>query len=160
MGNQMGDNYVTVDLCAVKEEKISKLMDSLLDRINYLAIAEEKSLDNLKDIMNIMSAAQNQALATAKMEMDRRLEGMNEFRKQLSEQVDTFVDKGYYEIQHKFVIDRLDRQRTRVDELQLWRSALEGKSSWSNFIAVVALAVSVLFGILHFVSGIAAVGRP
>ena len=87
------------------------------------------------------------SISNAKDDMERRLAAMNEFRTQLEKQADNFLDRGYYEIQHKMLVDKLEN-------LKQWRDIQEGKASWTNLLAVLAIAVSVIFGILHFLTGL------
>jgi hypothetical protein len=151
----MMDACESTAICDVRAEGCSRRMDAILDRINSLAELQEKSIAHLTKVIDLMATAQRDALDAAKVEMDRRLENMNEFRSQLTHQASTFVDKSYYGIQHQNLIDRSDRERSRLDDLYLWRSAQQGRASWTNFVAAAALLVSIVFGILHFLTSIA-----
>ena len=104
-------------------------------------------LEDTRKLFLIQIESMDKAVAQAKDEMDRRLEGMNQFRAQLERQTDTFMDKGYYDVQHKALTDK-------IELLMNWKNIQEGKSSWTNLLAVLAIAVSVIFGILHFISGL------
>jgi hypothetical protein len=48
------------------------------------------------------------AVDVAKAEIDRRLADMNEFRKQLTDQAETFVLKELYDREHDALIKRID----------------------------------------------------
>ena len=146
--------YMSTAICDVRAQGCSARMDAILDRINILADLQDKDIAHLTKVIDLMALSQQDALKAAKVEMDRRLDNMNEFRAQLTAQAGTFVDKEYYSIQYQNLIERLDRARARTDDLMLWRSGLQGKTSWTNFVAVVALLVSIVFGILHFLSNI------
>ena len=94
--------------------------------------------------------AMEKSILQAKVDMERRLEGMNEFRAQLERQADTFLDKGYYTLEHKNMMDK-------VEILIRWKDRSEGKASWTNLMAAAALAISALVGLfplLHFLTGV------
>ena len=96
----------------------------------------------IKEIDNL-----HKSIDTAKAELERRLESMNEFRSQLEKQAKTFLDKGYYDLQHGILLDRLN-------SLQRSKDIQDGRSSISNYIAGAAILISLIFGMLHFVAGL------
>jgi hypothetical protein len=49
--------------------------------------------EHLKTLINLKTESIERATNIAKAEVDRRLEGMNEFREQLKEQTGTFITK-------------------------------------------------------------------
>lgn len=53
----------------------------------------EREIKHLEGKIDLINADSKDALAAAKTEMDRRLEGMNAIRKQLEDQAKTFVRK-------------------------------------------------------------------
>ena len=69
--------------------------------------------------------------------LDIRLEGMNAVRQQLTRQEGVFLTKDRYESQHQALIDR-------IGNLENWRSGLEGKTSRSNLISIVAVVVAIV----------------
>jgi len=151
---QMEDPKCFPSICDVRAEGCSRRMDAIIERIDMVAASQKASLDHLTKVIDLMSASQKNALDNAKVDMDRRLEAMNEFRSQLTKQAGTFVDRDYYGIQHQNLVDRSDRERSRLDDLFMWRSEMQGKTSWVNFMSAIALLVSIIFGVLHFVTNL------
>ena len=96
----------------------------------------------IKEIDNL-----HKSIDTAKAELERRLESMNEFRSQLEKQSKTFLDKDYYDLQHGILLDR-------INSLQRSRDIQDGRSSISNYIAGAAILISLIFGMLHFIAGL------
>ena len=79
-----------------------------------------------------------------KSEMDRRLEGMNEFRRQLDKQANTFITR----IEHDSVCDR-------IKSLELSRAELSGKASQSSVITTTIIAsLGILIGVIGLVLAI------
>ena len=64
------------------------------------------------------SDAAEKATILAKAEIDRRLEGMNEFREQLSKQADSFITRSDFANHSK-----------EIESLKLSRAELSGKAS-------------------------------
>lgn len=78
------------------------------------------------------------ALNLARRELDRRLEGMNEFREQLRAQANTFMTIKEYDIAHK----ELER---RIRALEENKSNLEGRM-W----IIPSIIVLIQLGLLVF----------
>jgi hypothetical protein len=70
----------------------------------------EKIADKEKQTI-LQVAAIKESLAVAKVELDRRLAMMNEFRQQLTDQAATFINRD----EHNALISRID---TKVDNLE------------------------------------------
>ena len=64
----------------------------------------EKELEGLCKRTDLRFAAYEKALEAAKIEMDRRLEGMNEFRAQLDAQTRTFCSKD----ELRYEVEKID----------------------------------------------------
>jgi hypothetical protein len=86
--------------------------------------------------------AAEKAVLLARDDMNRRLEGMNEFRQQLEKQTATFVDKSYYDVEHRSLREELNRLRE-------WKNIQDGKSSWTNLAAFGSLIVAMVAVVLH-----------
>lgn len=69
--------------------------------------------------------ATQEALTAATSALEKRLEGMNEFREQLTEQTRTFLSRNEYEGKHEALIGRiavLERQSERAaGSIATWR---------------------------------------
>jgi len=101
----------------------------------------------LEKMSCVKADAVERALSVAKEEMNRRLEGMNGFRKQLEKQTNSFVDKGYYDLEHRNL-------RAELDLLREWKQIQVGKSSTTNLLAAVSMLLSFIVAVLHFFPGV------
>ena len=127
-----------------------------------LGNCKEHCKDKFIDVYNTMEIlveGQNKSIKTAKVEMDRRLEGMNEFRAQLEKQTGTFVDRKEMELMSTRTDERLSKlERSaekwitneivsakydkRIEELAAKKNNLDGKMV--AVIAFICAVVSVL----------------
>ena len=85
--------------------------DSKNNNTCYLHSGIRAEIDSMKN-----------ALDLARRELDRRLEGMNEFREQLKNQAATFIIRESYEISYKGLERRLRVLETKKSNLEgrLW----------------------------------------
>ena len=81
----------------------------------------------------------------AKIDMDRRLEGMNQFRAQLEKQAGTFLTRDRFDGEHKILSDR-------INDIIQWKSSQEGKQSRANIISILALIVTIIFSFAHTIT--------
>jgi NifB/MoaA-like Fe-S oxidoreductase len=89
----------------------------------------------------------DEALKLAAESLENRLEHMNEFRKQLNDQANTFLTKEIFEAKHLLIWQQ-------VDDLRLSKAKLEGKASQQAvnlalFIGVFSLLASLVDIIAH-----------
>jgi len=94
-------------------------------QLKALCIKIELQMDMIEKSINV-----------AKNEMDRRLEGMNEFRNQLSSQAQTFISKREVEL----IMEKIDG---RIGYLEKRGNVTEGSKVWSNHIITVLISVFV-----------------
>jgi len=87
--------------------------------------------------MEMISNAQEKALNVAKNELERRLEGMNEFRDKLDEQANTFVGKT----ESKLEVEKLITRIVLLEKIVNYR---EGSKHWSDHIVTVIIAFAVM----------------
>ena len=77
-----------------------------------ISIDEKKYIDGrfreFEKRQKIIDAKNHEAMVEAKKEMDRRLEGMNEFRAQLTEQTRTFIRRDEYQLSEKLINQKYD----------------------------------------------------
>lgn len=64
--------------------------------------------EHFEKICNEKMCAQKEALSLARESLEKRLEHMNEFRSQLSEQSITFMTKDIYEARHKELTSKIE----------------------------------------------------
>ena len=104
----------------------------------------ESELKALCAKMNIRFESNEKQIELAKQEMERRLEGMNEFRAQLSNQAGTFLSRTEAQLQ-------LEKLITRIVLLEKSVNFREGSRHWSDYIltAVIAGAIVVISKLMH-----------
>ena len=97
-----------------------------------------RTLDEKESKYNLQLMAMDKAVAAAKGDMDRRLEGMNEFRAQLEKQAGTFASRAEFTLR----IDNLSRQITALEKIA---NQATGSSTWSDYLITVLIAAIVSF---------------
>ena len=85
----------------------------------------------------------------AKDAVDVRLASMNEFRKALSDQSDSFLTRAEYSTQHQNLEQRFGRMDEDIRTLRESRAELQGKASQSQvnialIVAIIGIAISVI----------------
>lgn len=77
--------------------------------------------------LNLKSARLEEQLKAADLarqmavkDMERRLEGMNEFREQLTKQATTFLNREVYETNHKELCNKLEELKEEVRRRPTW----------------------------------------
>lgn len=107
---------------------------------------------SLREYFEVLIGNIKEATEQARVGMEKRLDGMNEFRDTLRDQASKFITRdevdlqidtfrSYYENQHKTLEDR-------IENLEQLKSRQEGAEAKSNIIANRALIVSVIIGVL------------
>jgi chromosome segregation ATPase len=88
-----------------------------------------------------------EAIMVAKTELERRLEGMNEFRAQLDSQTKSFVTREMM----SSTIDKIDLKTAQLDEkiasVQNDLSKSAGSSKWSDHIVTVLIGAAVVLAV-------------
>lgn len=108
---------------------------------------------SLKEFIIDKFETMEKAVITAKDALDLRLEGMNEFRKQMAEQAANFMPRSEYLIQHKSIGDRVDalqrlcddrfeRLDKRVQLVELVKSNIQGRI-WATAVMVTLIIAGV-----------------
>ena len=124
--------------CAERKEYCDKRLDDLRRYVCAQFTAIEKAAA-------LAAGELEKDVTLARAEMERRLEGMNEFRAQLEKQASTFMSRDYYDSEHRSLFNE-------VRLLREWKSQTEGAKGWSNILAAAAVLISLAVGILHFFS--------
>lgn len=68
----------------------------------------DREIKHIEDKHMIVTKENSRAVSNAKLEMDRRLAGMNEFREQLNKQSHTFLTRNEYDAKHQLVVQKVD----------------------------------------------------
>jgi len=112
-------------------EKIEAKFEFMCERFKYY-----------EDTSKIKFNAMHESILIAKEEMDRRLEGMNEFRTQLTAQANTFMPKREVEL----LMDKYDTRLKHLENISLIR---EGGSTWRDSIVTAIIAATIVL-LIHF----------
>lgn len=96
---------------------------------------------SLKEHFEVRIAALERATSVASEAMDKRLDGMNEFRDTLRDQASRFITE-------KEVISQLDAIKAQINALEKFQAIIESKASMN------AVYLSYLIGIVGLIIGI------
>ncbi len=133
---------------------------SLREYLTALISAAEKRsdarFDAMKDMVEAAFETSKEAVAKAETSVDKRLEGMNEFRDQLSEQANNFVTKDSLGSLVEKLEVQIDRNREDLDSLSKRIDVREGEIAGSKVtygnIAAMLGTFAVILGIMIFLS--------
>lgn len=108
----------------------------------------ERILDERDDRYEQRSQAQEKALEVASAAINRRLEGMNEFRDALRDQTASLLPRAEYTAQQKALIDRMEAmecaQNERLGSINKWLIGLLGG-------LIIALILTIVDILVRFV---------
>jgi hypothetical protein len=76
-----------------------------VDDDRWIAHRREHALE--KEALTVAASAQQRALDLARQDINRRLEGMNELRQQITSERGNFISRAEYEAKHEQVTERL-----------------------------------------------------
>jgi hypothetical protein len=101
---------------------------------------------SLREYVDLRFAANEKAIQLATDALNHRLEGMNEFRDEMSKDKIAYMTKESFEVKHNEITKQ-------VDELRLNRANLEGKASQMSVViayifTVLGIIVSVVLHII------------
>jgi CO dehydrogenase nickel-insertion accessory protein CooC1 len=88
---------------------------------------------SIKDYIDMRFTEIESARHVAYLTMEKRLEGMNEFRNQLKDQSSCFMTRNEYESKHEILA-------SKIHDLELSKAELKGKASQSAL--NISLAIS------------------
>lgn len=124
----------------------------------------ESEITNIKNESEIKLNSIEKATSLAKGDMEKRLEGMNEFRSTLKDQSANFttktendllitkIDDQFSTLRHEYN-EKFDKIDEAIKSLQLSRAELAGKASQNQvfiayFFAIIGIIISL---IIHFI---------
>lgn len=91
------------------------------------------------------------AVTKAEASHEKRLESLNEFRDQLKDQADTFVEKSLHYAQHDAIEDRINGIRRDIDKIEGRTDG--GKTLWAYLVsgasligAIISIAIALTKG--------------
>ena len=102
-------------------------------------------LESLDEKMSIRLEALDKALNIAKIENDRRLEGMNEFRAELEKNSLLFVTRESNDILHSNQADILEKISERLRAIEQAKSNLDGRVVAIGFIIVILIQIALAY---------------
>ena len=106
-----------------------------------------KKLEEKEKTANIKFEMIHESIEVAKQEMDRRLEAMNEIRRQLDTQAKTFVTKIETDLRFKEIEIKYSPLLQKADETK-------GSKRWEDHIIEVLVGAAVLVGVYAMTHGL------
>lgn len=103
----------------------------------------------IKDYFEMRIEALEKATTLAALQMDKRLEGMNEFRTQLKDQGQTFLTRAEMDIVSHNTRSEISLMKDDIRILREAKAQMEGKASQQS------VQVSLVFAIIGILIGIA-----
>jgi hypothetical protein len=101
-------------------------------------MTEEEKI-SLKEYVDMRFDEVKYSVATTATQLDKRLDGMNEFRQQLNDQTRTFVSRAEYNA----LVDRVNKNDQRI-------ANFDGRTyAIGVFITIVTVGVSIALHFLH-----------
>lgn len=92
---------------AVAKVELAATQKSLEDSITALRDAFRQEISHQKELTAQALASSDKAITKAELAYDKRFEGVNEFRNQLSDQTATFIPRTEVDIRFKALEDRM-----------------------------------------------------
>ena len=101
----------------------------------------------IEKVIGVKFEAIDKAMLLAAEEIKRRMHESNGLRQQMEKQTDTFVDIGFYRMEH-------GNLAKEIEILRDWKNIQVGKSATNNLLSALALLISFIMAVLHFFSGL------
>jgi ABC-type antimicrobial peptide transport system permease subunit len=148
----MGDNLLPpnnnihrVPLKELVETKIEALKEYLESKIGALKEYTESRFEAYKVYTESRLVSLEKATSIAASNMEKRLEGMNEFRDQLRDQTGTFITRIEIESQIKKIEED-------IKVLRESKANLEGKASQQSvYIAYLIALIGIIIGVINLI---------
>lgn len=127
-------------------------------------VCKEK-MSRLREYVDTRFDANADALINRTKEIDAHLMHLNNAQSRLDADRQAFLRKAEYNIEHdglkEIVKENKESIEKSVDEnkkdmglIREWKAGLEGKASRSNLISAIAVVLSLIVAILHFIQGL------
>lgn len=126
-------------------EGLANLKDDIVTRDMFL---ERLSFERAAQVKIAFDAAQI-ASAKADAAYEKRFEGQNEFRAQLSDQASTFMPRKEYDAAHAALVDKVNDMNLRMGQDVAMRGG--GRTEKQDMRATVAFAISAVLAVLTIV---------
>jgi len=109
-----------------------------------------EKMQGLREYVDGRLEANAEALVHRTKETDAHFLSLNNSQARLDKDRDDYLRQDIYKSEHSNLVNRFEKLSNKIGEVQLWRAGVEGRASRSNLVAVVAIIISVIFGLLHF----------
>lgn len=125
-------------------ERLDKDLSRLSNKVDSLpCFALTEKIDGLERYVDEKFSAQALAVDMARNTMDKRLDGMNEFREALRDQASKMMTRSEYAVNHEKFRDELTKLTRSMERM-------EGKASQTSFYITAGIAIiSLVFGAIH-----------
>ncbi len=128
-----------------KNNGLSTKENSILRELTQLRNTFEREIDNVKEVAKEALISSKEAADKALSAIDKRLEGVNEFRGQMADQQRTYIPRQEVEIMFKNI-----SERTAKNEELLSRIDASKKGSGETWAYVIG-AIGLLIGIITLI---------
>lgn len=124
------------------------MTDNNCEDERWLAHRREHELEN--ELMTTRANALDNALVLAREEVNRRLEGMNELRAQITSERGVYIARAEYEAKHEALAIRSDLNLARIVAIETQNAALASRlavyATIAGFVmsAIVVVALKVV----------------
>ena len=126
----------TISMKEYVQEQLRSLDARIAATAQAAAIDSAKQLDSLNKFMALQMSSTQTAITKAEDQLNKRLEGMNEFRDSLKDQAAKFVTKEEVALQ-------LNAQDKRIQILERHVSTGQGRSSMTTILWAIAASIFV-----------------
>lgn len=99
--------------------------------------------------IELIEKMNEKAVETARHDMERRLESMNEFRDQLSKQANEFITRKEIELLWSKSDITFNELRKKIETLEDFQSERKGSLRWSDY-SITAIISAIIFILAHF----------
>ena len=97
----------------------------------------ESKFAAINRLIDIRADYNDQALKVARNELERRLEGMNEFREQLNRQAGTFISKSELNAE-------VEKLELKISPLSCAVATNEGSRKWTDYIIMIIISACIV----------------
>lgn len=135
---------------AVTNDELNVSLRDYVDmRINDLQKQLEMHIAAIQQQLDRRIVDANHATDLARQQMDKRLEGMNEFRQQLSEQANKFITREEVQAKQDAYIPAINENQRRLSILETTQANMQGRM-WAIGVGFTIITVAINIA-LHFI---------